>query len=95
MGITPRETATVMFGTEIALKHQVSEARFRDFLAEAERQRAVTAALAARPPRRRAYISEARAAVATLLFRAGVWLMPGEAPNAGDHPVTFELRPGQ
>ena len=41
MGITPRETSTAMFGTEIVLKHQVSEARFQDFLAEAERQRLV------------------------------------------------------
>ena len=84
-----------MLGTDIALKHQVSEARFRDFLAEAERQRLVTIALNARPQRRRAGIVEARAAVATLFLRAGSWLMPEEAPDAGNHPVTFELRPGQ
>ena len=34
-----------MFGTDIALKHQVSEARFRDLLAEAERERSVNIAL--------------------------------------------------
>ena len=68
-----------MFGTDIALKHQVSEARFRDFLAEAERQRSVNIALDARVRTRRAGISEARAAVATLLLRAGSWLMPEEA----------------
>ncbi len=84
-----------MFGPEIALKHQVSEARFRDFLAEAERQRSVNIALDARLPTRRAGISEARAAVATLLLRAGSWLMPEEAPHTGNQPVTLELRTGQ
>jgi hypothetical protein len=84
-----------MFGTDIALKHQVSDARFRDFLAEAERQRLVTAALAARPQTRRTGVFELRAAVATLLLRAGSWLMPEEAPDAGNRPVAFELRPGQ
>jgi hypothetical protein len=84
-----------MFGTDIALRHQVSEARFRDFLAEAERQRLVSIALEARPRARRAGISEARAAVATLLLRAGSWLMPEEAPEACNGPVAFELRTGQ
>ncbi|MBW3633761.1 MAG: hypothetical protein KY456_12120 [Chloroflexi bacterium] len=84
-----------MLGTDIALKHQVSEARFRDFLAEAERQRSVTLALDSRQQMRRAGIFEARATVATLLLRAGSWLMPEEAPDASNHPVTFELRPGQ
>ena len=82
-----------MFGSDFALKHQVSEARFRDLLAEAERQRLVNTALDARP--RRAGISEARATVATLLLRAGSWLMPEETPDACNSPVTFELRPGQ
>jgi hypothetical protein len=84
-----------MFGSDIALKHQVSEARFQDLLAEAERQRSVNIALAARPQTRRAGISEARAAVATLLLRAGSWLMPDEAPDACNHPAAFELRTGQ
>ena len=84
-----------MFGTDIALRHQVSEERFRDFLAEAERQRLVSIALEARARTRRAGISEARAAVATLLLRAGSWLMPEEAPDACNGPVAFELRAGQ
>jgi hypothetical protein len=84
-----------MFGTDIALKHQVSEARFRDLLAEAERQRSVNIALDARPQARRPGIAEARAAVATLLLRAGSWIMPEDAPEACNHPVGFELRPGQ
>jgi len=83
-----------MFGTDIALKHQVSEARFRDFLAEAERQRSVSIALDSRRRTRRAGTSEARAAVATLL-RAGSWLMPEEAPDARNHPVAYGLRTGQ
>ena len=84
-----------MFGTDIALKHQVSEARFRDFLAEAERQRSIAIALEARPRGRRDSVLEARAAVATLLLRAGSWLMPEETPDTCNSPVTFELRPGQ
>ena len=84
-----------MFGADITLKHQVSEARFRDLLAEAERQRSVDIALQARLRTRRAGISEARAAVATLLLRAGSWIMPEEVPEACNHPVGFELRPGQ
>ena len=84
-----------MFGTDITLKHQVSEARYRDFLAEAERQRSVNIALEARERTRRASIFEARAVVATLLLRAGSWLMPEEAPDACNGPVAFELRTGQ
>ena len=84
-----------MFGTDIALKHQVSEARFRDFLAEAEHERLLNIALEAREPTRRAGISEARAVVATLLLRAGSWLMPEEAPDACNSPVALELRTGQ
>ena len=84
-----------MFGTDIALKHQVSEAHFRDLLAEAERQRSVAIALESRPQVRRAGILEARAAVATLLLRTGSWLMPEDAPDACNHPVSFELRTGQ
>jgi hypothetical protein len=84
-----------MFGTDIALKHQVSEARFRDFLAEAERQRSVNIALEARERTRRAGISELRAVLARLLLRAGSWLMPEEAPDACNRPVAFELRTGQ
>jgi hypothetical protein len=95
MGITPGETSTAMFGTDIALKHQVAEARFRDLLAEAEHQRSVDIALDARSRARRAGISEARAAVATLLLRAGSRLMPEETPDACPSPVAFGLRPGQ
>ena len=84
-----------MFGTDIGLKHQVSEARFRDFLAEAGRERMTNIALDARPRGRRAGLSEARATVAILLLRAGSWLMPEETPDACNSPVTFELRPGQ
>jgi hypothetical protein len=84
-----------MFGTDIALKHQVAEARFRDFLAEAERSRSAKIALEGRKRTRRAGISEARAAVATLLLRAGSWLMPEEAPDECNHTVALELRTGQ
>ncbi|MGH2618011.1 MAG: hypothetical protein ACRDJC_22515 [Thermomicrobiales bacterium] len=84
-----------MFGSDIALKQQFAEARFRDFLAEAERQRAANMAINGRP--RRARIAEARAAIATAFLRAGSWLMPEEAPNRCGNPANcgFELRPGQ
>lgn len=84
-----------MFGPSIALKHQISEARFRDFLAEAEHQRLVNIALDARSRTRRAGVSEARAVVATVLLRAGSWLMPEDASEPCNHPAAFELRPGQ
>ena len=84
-----------MFGPDIALKHQVSEARFRDFLAEAERERSASIALEGRRQTRRSGISEARTMVANLLLRAGSWLMPETAPDTGNHPVGFELRAGQ
>jgi hypothetical protein len=95
MGITPRETSTAMYGTNVGLTHRVSEARFRELLAEAERERLVNVALDARLPTRRAGLSEARAVVATLLLRAGSWLMPEETPETGNRPVAFELRTGQ
>jgi hypothetical protein len=84
-----------MLGTDIALKHQVSEARFRDLLADAERQRSVNIAPEARSRTRRAGIPEARAALATLLLRAGSWLMPEETPDICHRPAAFELRTGQ
>ena len=84
-----------MFGSDLALKHQVSESRFRGLLAEAERHRTVKFALDGQLPTRRAGISEARAAVATLLLRAGSWLMPEETADARNRPAAFELRTGQ
>jgi hypothetical protein len=95
MGIAPWETSTAMYGTDIILKHQITEARVRDLLAEAERQRSVNIALDARPRARRAGISKARATLATLLLRVGSWLMPDEAPDGSNRPVVFELWPGQ
>ena len=84
-----------MFGSDIVLKHQVSEARFRDFLTEAERERSANIALEGRKRTRRAGISEARTIVAKQLIRAGSWLMPETAPDTGNHPVGLELRTGQ
>ncbi len=86
-----------MFGSDIALKHQVSEMRFRDFLAEAERERSARIALDAMPRTPRPGIAEARTAVASALLRAGTRLMPEEAPDGHGNPANgvFELRPGQ
>ncbi len=84
-----------MFGASIALNHQVSQARCRDFLAEAERQRSVDIALEGRS--RRARFAAVRASIASGLLRAGSWLMPEEAPSGCSNPANcaFELRPGQ
>lgn len=84
-----------MFGASIALNHQVSQARCRDFLAEAERQRSVDIALEGRS--RRARFAAVRASIASGLLRAGSWLKPEEAPNGCSNPANcaFELRPGQ
>jgi hypothetical protein len=72
-----------MFGTNIYLMLRVAEARYGEQLVEAERQRSVYIALDGRPRTRRAGISEARMAVATLLLRAGSWLMPPKALAGG------------
>jgi hypothetical protein len=84
-----------MFGASIALNHQVSQARCRDYLAEAERQRSFDIALAGHA--RRARFAGVRASIASGLLRAGSWLMPEEAPNGCSNPANcaFELRPGQ
>jgi len=73
-----------MFGNDIGLKAMVSEARFRDFLAEAERARSINEALATGPQPQRRGIVEARAELAIVLYRVGDWLMPenNENPDA-------------
>ena len=86
-----------MFGTSIALNHQVSQARTNDLLAEAERQRAINVAVAGQVRPRHTRLAGARMTVASVLLRAGSWLMPEEAPNGCSNPANcvFELRPGQ
>lgn len=86
-----------MFGATIALNHQVSQARCRDFIAEAERQRTANLAVAGQAGSRPARFAGVRATVASGLLRAGSWLMPEEAPNGCSNPANcaFELRPGQ
>jgi hypothetical protein len=83
-----------MFGTDIGLKYQVSEARFRDFRAEAERQRSTIIALDARPRTRRVGIAAARQGLATLL-RAGAGLMPPGKPVGSQRPAAFALPSGE
>ena len=80
-----------MLGTDIGLKYQVSEARFRDFCADAERQRLTNIALGARPRTRRVGVAAVQAGLATLL-RAGAWLMPPEASAEGQRPAALSLR---
>lgn len=86
-----------MFGTDITLKQQVSEMRFRDFLAQAERERAINLAIESMPRTPRPGVAEARTAVASALLRAGSRLMPDEAPEGRPSPANraLELRPGQ
>ena len=86
-----------MFGASIALNHQFSQARCRDFLAESERQRSIDIALAGQARSRRARFAGVRASMASGLLRAGSWLMPEEAHNGCSNPANcaFELRPGQ
>lgn len=82
-----------MSGIDIILKHQVAELHFRELLAAAEHQRAIDAALEARP--RQSRILEARAVVASALLRAGSRLMPDEAASRHSGNGAFGLRPGQ
>ena len=83
-----------MLGTDITLKHQVAVARYQDFLAEARRQQAIESAFGENRRPRRSGIAEARAALATLLLRAGAWLMP-EEPCSAQAGRALELRPGR
>ncbi|MCC7022369.1 MAG: hypothetical protein IT338_06060 [Thermomicrobiales bacterium] len=82
-----------MLGTDIALNHQVAIERHREFVREAKQQQMIVDAYGD-IVRRQNPISEFRAAVATLLLRAGSWLMPDDARA---HPVNagLELRPGR
>jgi hypothetical protein len=93
--MTPEETTATMYGTDIGLKYQVSEARFRDFRAEVERQRLTNIALDPRPRTPRVGIAAAQAGLATLLLRVGSWLMPPEASAEGRRPVAFALPSGE
>jgi hypothetical protein len=86
-----------MYGADISLKHQISEARYRELLTEADRQRAANLAHDARQGVRRGGIAEARTTVATILLRTGSWIMPKDAPDGRGHlgNQALELRPGQ
>jgi hypothetical protein len=86
-----------MFVTDLTLKQQISEARCRDFLREAERERNIRLAVAARPPKRRAMLDGARTSAASALLRAGHRLMPADARDASGtvRAAGFELIPGQ
>ncbi|MFN8592642.1 MAG: hypothetical protein U0031_14385 [Thermomicrobiales bacterium] len=70
-----------MYGSDIALKHLVSESRVRDFHAEAERQRQIDLALAGQLDRRSDRLNDIRAMIASQLIRFGSWLMPENAPE--------------
>ncbi len=83
-----------MLGTDIALKHQVAVERHQDFLAEAKRQQIIVDAYGQNLRTRRNSISEARAAIATLLLRAGSWLMPDDVCQSATSRG-LELRPGR
>ena len=84
-----------MFATDLTMKQYISEARFRDFLHEAERQRRI--ALAARPARRSALLDRTRARAASALIRAGHRLMPAETRDgsASAGGSLLELSPGR
>jgi hypothetical protein len=81
-----------MFKTSIVLTNQLMEAHFRELLADADRERAVTFARAAQVRTRRTGIAAARAGLATLLLRAASWLMPPGALQGCQRPVAFGLR---
>jgi hypothetical protein len=86
-----------MYGIDLTLKQLITEARCSDFLREAERERSIRLALAARPAKRRAMLDGARTSVASALLRAGHRLMPADARDASGRVRTaaFELSPGQ
>jgi len=71
--------------------------RHNEFLAEAKLQHEIEMAYAENGRIRPGIVSEARAAIATLLLRAGSWLMPEDSTGAPGRRTakTLELRPGQ
>ena len=73
----------------------MTECRLQDIQAEADRDRAIGIALAARRRERGNIIGEARTAVAMLLFRAGSWLMPEGQQDAQQTVPTLGLRLGR
>jgi hypothetical protein len=68
-----------MDGADITLKHMVANAIHQDMLAYAARQRTGASAFPARPEP--PGIAGIRAAVATMLLRAGSWLMLKAVPE--------------
>jgi hypothetical protein len=86
-----------MFATDLTMKQKISEARFRDFLREAERERNAAIAVANRPAKRRRNLDSARASAASALLRAGHRLMPTDAREDSSSlgAAGLELRPGQ
>lgn len=86
-----------MFGTDIGLKHQVAMLRHNEFLAEAKLQQEIADAFGENRLPRRGSLSEARAAIATLLLRAGSWLMPEDTGSAQGYRGAngMELRPSR
>lgn len=85
-----------MSGIDIALNHQVAVARHQDYLAEARQHQLIADAYGSNVASRKNSIDIARAAIASVLFRIGAWLMPektSEKPIGHGHGL--ELRPGR
>jgi hypothetical protein len=76
-----------MLGASIALKHAESRERFRDYLAEVERERMVSIALATRPQGRKR-VAAVRGAIVAALRGAGSWKLSGTAPDAYARPAS-------
>jgi hypothetical protein len=85
-----------MFGPDAALKYYVMQERFRDLVTESERQHQIGLARAAVPHPRRNRLFAARTIIATVLHRAGDWLMPEDVHvGSGQPAATLGLRPGR
>ncbi len=71
--------------------------RHSEFLAEAKLQQEIENAFGENRRSRPGIVAEARAEIATLLLRAGSWLMPEDSTGAPGRGAakTMELRPGQ
>jgi hypothetical protein len=83
-----------MYGPGITVVHDAAARRHEDFMREAKRQHIIDNAFGRQSLSIRDHILAMRASLATLLLRAGSWMMP-EATSRNAAPRGLELRLGR
>lgn len=83
-----------MYGPGITVVHDAACRRHEDFIREAKRQHIIDDAYGRKSSSIRDHIFTMRASFATVLLRAGSWMMP-EANHRNAAPRGLELRLGR